>query len=600
MGATVNAAFGTTAQGRDFEKLLPLRVPHETRGLNLLHDPLFNKGTAHSTSERERLGLRGLLPPRVETMEEQVARVMANLAEQPDDIRKAVVLNELHDRNETLFHRCLVSHITELAPVVYTPTVGQVCVEYGDNFRRPRGMYFSAKDRGCFASMMYNWPQRDVHICVVTDGSRILGLGDLGVNGMGIPVGKLALYCAAGGIAPHRVMPVVLDVGTDRRELVEDPNYLGLKTPRLKGDELYEVVDEFMVAMKHHFPRALVQFEDFSSDHAATILEKYRHHTLCFNDDIQGTGCVALAGLLSAMRAQGKPAEALKDQRILVAGAGSAGLGVANMLVQGMVQQGLTEAEARSRFYICDKDGLLTSGRDPSTVDKAALPFLRQDASPLAEARKAGELREGMSLEEVAAVGKPTVLLGLSAVGGLFSQALVQGVQAAAEESGGSAVIFPLSNPTHKAECTAAQAYEWTNGKCVFASGSPFDPVEGPDGKTFIPSQCNNMFIFPGLGLGATVCGASVVTDQTLYASALSLAGCLTDEERAAGQVFPSVNRIRGVSEDVAHSVMMSSAEQGVASRVDASWSADQMRVFLRRKTYDPFYVPLGIDPYHQ
>jgi len=471
------------------------------------------------------------------TMESQVERIMAMIQEQPDDIQKAILLSELLDRNETLFHRVLVTYIEELAPLVYTPTVGRVCLEYGDRFRRPRGMYFSADDRGCFATMMYNWPQRDVHVCVVTDGSRILGLGDLGINGMGIPVGKLALYCAAGGIAPHRVLPAMLDVGTNNEALLKSPSYLGLRRPRLQGQEYDDVVEEFMVAMRHHFPRACVQFEDFSSDHAGDILAKYRDESLCFNDDIQGTGCVALAGLLSALKLWGSSATAaeLKDQRVLVAGAGSAGLGVASMLAQGMVQQGLSEAEARRRFYICDKDGLIGASRlsDPAKaqlLDPAARNFAQPDGD--------GVVKDGMTLLEAARAAGPTVLLGLSAVPQLFTKELVETVHGAAVAKGGRGIIFPLSNPTANAECTAEQAYGWTGGACVFASGSPFGAVN-MDGKTLVPSQCNNMFIFPGLGLGSTVSGALKITDTTLYASALALADCLTSDERGKGQVSP-------------------------------------------------------------
>ena len=565
------------------DKRLSLEPPHDSRGINLLHDPLWNKGTAFGISERERFGLRGLLPPRMLDMDDQIARFLAYLDDEKDDIRKAVCLSELHDRNETLFHRVLLDNIEKLAPIVYTPTVGKVCLEFGNRFRRPRGMYFSSADRGNFDAMMYNWPQKDVHVCVVTDGSRILGLGDLGVNGMGIPVGKLALYCAAGGIAPHRVMPVMLDVGTNNQELLDNPRYLGMAHKRLTGDEYFELVDEFMAAMRHHFPNACVQFEDFQSEVAGTILEKYRHNTLCFNDDIQGTGCVALAGLLSALQAQGKHPESLKDQRILVAGAGSAGLGVAAMLVQGMMQQGLSEAEARARFYICDKDGLIGAERE-GTLELTQADFMRRD------------LPAGMSLEQVAAAAKPTILLGLSSVGGLFSQTLVETVQASAEaQDSKGAIIFPLSNPTANAECTLEQALEWTGGKCVFASGSPFEPVTTPEGVTYTPSQCNNMFIFPGLGLGLSVGGAKKCTDATLYDISIALASSLTTAERANGQVFPTVSRIREVSEAIAIATIKSTIKQGLATKVK---EGEDIQALLDRKTYYPRYVPLGMSPY--
>jgi len=399
---------------------------------------------------------------------------------------------------------------------------------------------------------------------------------------MGIPIGKLALYCAAGGIAPHRVLPVTLDLGTDNEELLNDEYYIGMQHPRLKGAEYHDAIDEFVTAMRHHFKNVCIQFEDFSSDVAGVILDKYRRNTLCFNDDIQGTGCVTLAGILSALKAQGLSQSALRDQRFLVAGAGSAGLGVANMLVMGMMQQGLTADEARSRFYICDKDGLLGSDRAAS-LDNTQRMFMRD--------RGDGELPDGTPLLEVAKHVKPTVLLGLSAVGGLFTEELVRTVN---ENSHVRPMIFPLSNPTSNAECTAEQAYEWTNGRAIFASGSPFDPVDRPEG-TLTPSQCNNMFIFPGLGLGATVGGASKITDRTLYDISIALADSLTQAERDEGRVFPTVGRIREVSEKIAHATLQSSIHQGIATRVPVG--VDPLE-FLRKKTYDPIYVPLGRDPY--
>lgn len=556
------------------DRRIALKV--KIQGKQVLTDPLWNKGMAFPFEERERLALRGLLPPRQVSMELQIKRFLAGLAELDDDVQRAMALNELHDRNETLFHRVLVDNIEELAPLVYTPTVGRVCQEFGDRFRRPRGMYFSTADRGCFNAMLYNWPNREPHVCVVTDGSRILGLGDLGAHGMGIPIGKLALYCAAGGIPPHRVLPVMLDCGTDNPRLLKDPYYLGTQHPRLQGDEYYAMVDEFMAAMKYHFPHCLVQFEDFSTNNASQILERYRHSTLCFNDDIQGTGCVALAGILSALRSRGLPPEALQDQRFLVAGAGSAGIGVADMLVEGMVQQGLPRDQARARFYICDQFGLLGAARRDELDEKQRL-YARTDLS------------DGLSLMDCMQQSKPTVLLGLSAVGGLFQEDLIREMAAGCERP----IIFPLSNPTTAAECTAAQAVEWTDGRVVFGSGSPFDPVEY-HGRTVIPSQCNNMFIFPGLGLGATVSGAKRITERTLYDVSIALSDALTEAERERGQVFPSVGRIRDVSEKVALAAMLSAQQEGLDTKIG---SKDPLSL-LQSKTYEPVYCPLGRDPY--
>jgi malic enzyme len=370
-----------------------------------------------------------------------------------------------------------VDHIEEMAPLIYTPTVGQACKEFASRFRRPRGMYFTENDRGHMASMIYNWPHKDVHVIVVTDGSRILGLGDLGANGMGIPIGKLSLYCAAGGIAPHRVLPVVLDVGTDNPELLKDKFYLGVQQPRLKGNDYYQLVEEFMLAVRYRWPNVLVQFEDFSSDKAQTLLNHYRHHHLCFNDDIQGTGATTLAGLLGALRAKGEAVEALGDHVIVIAGAGSAGIGVAQVLKQAMMEQGRTEEEALKAFYVVDQNGLLGTKR-LSTLSKEQAQFAR-------------DTDDGLPLLEVIKKYKPSMLLGMTAVGGLFKEEMIRAMAANCDRP----IIFPLSNPTTKAECTAEQAFEWTNGNCIFASGSPFDPVTMPDGRTVYPTQCNNMYV---------------------------------------------------------------------------------------------------------
>lgn len=335
--------------------MAPIRI--SSQGADILHDPLFNKGTAFKSGERDRLRIRGLLPSRKLNILVQKERFLIAFREEESTIKKNIMLEDLHDRNETLYHRVLVDHIEEVAPIVYTPTVGQACQEFGTRFRRPRGMYFSEEDRGQMAAMVYNWPHKEVHVIVVTDGSRILGLGDLGANGMGIPIGKLALYCSAGGIAPHRVMPVVIDVGTDNQELLNDKFYLGVQKPRLRGDEYQYMIEEFMNAVRYRWPNVLVQFEDFDSSVAQSLLDKYRDDHLVFNDDIQGTGATALSGLLSALRASGAGVDALGDQRILIAGAGSAGIGIAQVLMQAMVEQGRSAEEAKNTFFICDQNG---------------------------------------------------------------------------------------------------------------------------------------------------------------------------------------------------------------------------------------------------
>jgi len=333
----------------------PIRI--SGGGIQVLHSPLFNKGTAFKSGEKDRLRIRGLLPHRVMNIGLQKERFLLALRAEESDIRKNLLLEDLHDRNETLYHRVLVDHIEEMAPLIYTPTVGQACMEFAARFRRPRGMYFTPEDRGNMAAMVYNWPHKDVHVIVVTDGSRILGLGDLGANGMGIPVGKLSLYCAAGGIAPHRVLPIVLDVGTDNKQLLHDQFYLGVQEKRLKGSEYFHLVDEFMEAVRFRWPNVLVQFEDFNSSVAQTLLDKYRNDYLCFNDDIQGTGATTLAGLLCALRAKGLDVNALGDQKIVIAGAGSAGIGISQVLMQAMIEQGRTEEEAKKAFFVVDQYG---------------------------------------------------------------------------------------------------------------------------------------------------------------------------------------------------------------------------------------------------
>ncbi|KAL7483638.1 hypothetical protein ACHAW6_009283 [Cyclotella cf. meneghiniana] len=552
--------------------LAPISV--NSRGSEILNNPLFNKGTAFKLGERDRLRFRGLLPPRRLNMFRQKERVLEEVRAEESMIRKNVLLEDVHDRNETLYHRILVDHIEEMAPIIYTPTVGQACKEFGMRFRRHRGMYFCEEDRGHMAAMVYNWPQKDVHVIVVTDGSRILGLGDLGANGMGIPIGKLSLYCAAGGIAPHRVMPVVLDVGTDNPELIKDPFYLGLQKPRLRGAAYYHLVDEFIQAVRHRWPNVLIQFEDFSSDKAQKLLNKYRDQVLCFNDDIQGTGATSLAGVLGGLRAKGEHPNALGDQRILIAGAGSAGIGVAQVLYQAMIEHGRTEEEARNCFFVADEKGLLGVERIGELSPEQAL-FARK-------------IDGGLSLNEIVNKYKPTMLLGMTAVGGLFTEQLIRDMAKHCERP----IIFPLSNPTTKAECSAEQAFEWTDGRCIFASGSPFDPVEMDDGRIFYPTQCNNMFIFPGLGLGVTLCGAKTVSDKMLYVAAEALANYVSEDELSQGKVFPSIKTIRDVSKKVAIAVIEEAIRTGQASKINQKHMED-LDAFVSRKMYDPVYVPL-------
>ncbi|CEG49476.1 nad-dependent malic [Plasmopara halstedii] len=519
------------------------------RGLNIIHDPLYNKGTGFPHVERDRLGLRGLVPPRRLKVEAQLAKLYETFSQEKDPLSKSRFLTDLHDRNETLFFRLLIMHMKEMAPIVYTPTVGLVCQKFGHLFRRPRGMFFSTRDRSQFGAMVHNWPCDDVEVIVVTDGSRILGLGDLGANGMGIPIGKLALYTAAGGIDPRKVLPVMLDTGTNNKQLLEDPYYLGVQQPRLIGEAFWSMVDEFMRAVRHRWPKVLVQFEDFSSEHAADVLNAYRLKQLCFNDDIQGTGATVLAGALSACERVGIP---LKEQRIVILGAGSAGLGVATTLLQGMLREGMTTEEARERFYILDQYGLLGESRE--SLNSGQQYFSRSD------------LADKTNLVDVIKRVKPTMLMGLSAAAGAFTQEAVEEMAKHTKQP----IVFPLSNPTSVAECTAEQAYEWTKG-----------------------NQCNNMFIFPGVGLACSVIQATRVTDGMLYSAAKALSQCMTPEEITNGQVFPSVENIREVSLKVATAVCQTAIEEDVASITPIIRRGGTLEHFVASKMYYPTYHAL-------
>jgi len=543
-------------------------------GVDVLHDPIFNKGTAFSSSERERLHIRGLVPPCELSIETQVYRVLRQYREQTTDLQRHLFLGALHDRNETLFFRTLMENIEEMAPIIYTPTVAEACLQFGTQYRRSRGMYFSANDKQQMHSMIYNWPYDEVDVIVITDGSRILGLGDLGVYGMAIPIGKLGLYVAAGGIHPQKVLPITLDVGTDNTAIRNDPSYLGLNMPRLKGEPYFSLVDELIDAITSRWPHALIQFEDFNTSAAEPILRKYRYKHLCFNDDIQGTGTVAVAGMLCCLKAMKLPYSALVNQRIVCLGSGSAGIGVVSSIVDSMVQEGLTEEEAKSRFYMLDKDGLL--GVERRTLTHTQRTFARSD------------LPDGLSLLETVKAAQPTILLGLSGVGQTFTEDVIKTMAANCKHQ--LPIIFPLSNPTSSAECSFEQAVQWTDGRLLFASGSPFSPVEYK-GKIFYPSQGNNMYIFPGIGLGATTCKAKYLTNKIFYRAALALASFVGEEDLTAGRVYPGIKQIRRVSEDIAVEVCNAAMEEGLAQ--EPNMTIGNIRDMVEAATYYPDYAPL-------
>lgn len=570
-----------------------------SRGVDVLHDPVFNKGTAHPLVERERLGLRGLLPPRVLTMEQQKARALDRYWHGQDYIdpsqiesggvthehtRKWLYLQELQDRNETLFYRLLCEHFVEMAPIIYTPTVGWACMNYHKLYRRPRGMYFSANDRGEMASMVWNWPHKNVDAIVVTDGSRILGLGDLGTNGLGIPVGKLDLYVGAGGFNPGRVLPCVIDVGTNNELLRSEPWYMGLKQPRLRGDAYYEIVDEFVQAVMGRWPRAVLQFEDFNIEHAAPLLERYRYSHCVFNDDVQGTAATAVGGLYGAMAVAGKPASALADQKFVVLGAGSAGMGVVSMIAQSMVKQGLSPEEAAARFYVLDHHGLITQKREG--LEAHVRPFARRDE----------QSQEKEAFIDVVRRVRPTALIGLAGAGRLFTPEALQLMAQYNERP----IIMPMSNPTSKMECTHEDAQKYCEGRAIFASGSPQPDVE-VNGKKCAASQANNMYIFPGLAMGAFLARGNIVTDGMLMAAAESLAYLITPEELEAGRVYPNMHKIRDISLNVALETMKAAAEEGhlhndIAMR-ELSKGDEYLRRYIHKHMYWPAYTNLQPPP---
>lgn len=532
------------------------------RGLALLRDPALNRGTAFTEEERDALGLRGLLPPVVLTQEQQATRILENLRALPNDLEKFVALNALHDRNEALFFRVVCDNIDEMQPLIYTPTVGLACQRFGHIYQRPRGLFITARDRGRIAQVMQNWPYR-AGIIVVTDGERILGLGDLGANGMGIPVGKLSLYVACAGVQPDACLPVVLDVGTNNMELLDDPFYLGLRERRIRGSVYDELVEEFITAAQKVFPGVVIQFEDFANHNAFRLLRKYGERIPTFNDDIQGTAAVALAGIFSALRVTGGK---LTDQKILFFGAGEAATGIADLVVSAMTSQGLKEHEARRRCWLLDSRGLVTRARTDLVEHKQ--PYAHEHAAV------------GDFLTAIRAL-KPTAIIGVAAVGGTFTREVLEEMARLNERP----IIFALSNPTSKSECTAEEAYRHTGGRALFACGSPFDPVKLA-GQTFVPRQGNNSYIFPGVGLGAIVSGAKRITDEMFMSAAHTLAHDVTETDLAQGSLYPALPRIREVSANIAAAVARVAYQRDLAS----AQAPDDINAHVQSQMYDPRY----------
>ncbi|MGE5612009.1 MAG: NAD-dependent malic enzyme [Bacillota bacterium] len=535
-----------------------------SKGTAWLQSPLLNKGTAFTEAEREILGLRGLLPPRVATLEEQVLRVMSNYRKKPNDIEKYIYLIGLQDRCETLFYRVIIDHLEEMMPIIYTPTVGKACQEYGSLFRRPRGFYVSAYDRGRVAQILQNWPRKDVRVIVVTDGERILGLGDLGTYGMGIPIGKLSLYTACAGIHPGVCLPVTIDVGTENEALLHDPLYTGLRQHRLRGQAYDELIDEFVSAVQTLFPKALIQFEDFANSNAFRLLRTYQSRVCTFNDDIQGTGAVVLAGIYSALRVTGGR---LQDQIILCLGAGEAGIGIGDSIVAALRQAGLGEDRACQCTWFVDSQGLIVKSRTsladrklPYAHDHACCPNLLSAIESL----------------------KPTILIGASGVPGSFSEPIIRAMARLNKRP----VIFALSNPTSKSECTAEEAYRWSEGRAMFASGSPFSPVN-LDGHIFVPGQGNNAYIFPGVGLGVVASQAKHVTNSMFLQAAQTLAAMVSPADLEQGRLYPPLHNIREVSVAIATAV----AEEAYRQRLARVRKPKDLGALIRAKMYEPQYT---------
>ncbi|XP_060681952.1 NADP-dependent malic enzyme-like [Hemiscyllium ocellatum] len=553
----------------------PSQQPHiKKRGYEITRNPHLNKGMAFPLEERLQLGIHGLLPPCFLTQDVQVLRVLKSYETKTNDLDKYIILMTLQDRNEKLFYRVLTSNIEKFMPIIYTPTVGLACQQYGLAFRRPRGLFITIHDKGHIATMLKSWPVEDIKAIVVTDGERILGLGDLGSYGMGIPVGKLALYTACGGVNPQHCLPVLLDVGTDNETLLNDPLYIGLKHKRVRGEAYDELVDEFMQAVTDRYGMScLIQFEDFANSNAFRLLNKYRNKYLTFNDDIQGTASVAVAGILAALRIT---KDKLNDHKFVFQGAGEAAMGIAHLLMIAMEKAGISKEEAVKKIWMVDSKGLITKGRTHLTHEKQVFA---QDHEPI------------RSLEEVVRKIKPTALIGVAAIAGAFTEKILKDMASFNKHP----IIFALSNPTSKSECTAEECYRLTEGRGIFASGSPFDPVTLADGRTFYPGQGNNAYVFPGVALGVIACGARHMDDDIFLISAEVLAELVTEKDLAEGRLYPPLGTIRDVSFKIAIRVVDYAYKHNLAA-----WypEPEDKEAFVRAQIYSPDYDSFVLDNY--
>ncbi|XP_066035712.1 NADP-dependent malic enzyme isoform X1 [Chamaea fasciata] len=544
------------------------------RGYEVLRDPHLNKGMAFTLEERQQLNIHGLLPPCFLGQDAQVYTILKNFERLTCDLDRYMLLMSLQDRNEKLFYKVLASDIEKFMPIVYTPTVGLACQQYGLAFRRPRGLFISIHDRGHIATMLKSWPESVIKAIVVTDGERILGLGDLGCYGMGIPVGKLALYTACGGVKPHECLPVMLDVGTDNETLLKDPLYIGLRHKRIRGQAYDDLLDEFMEAVTARYGmNCLIQFEDFANANAFRLLNKYRNKYCTFNDDIQGTASVAVAGLLAALRITKNK---LSDHTVLFQGAGEAALGIANLILMAMEKEGLSKDAATKRIWLVDSKGLIVKGRASLTHEKQRF------------AHEHGEMK---NLEDIVKDIKPTVLIGVAAIGGAFTPKILQDMAALNKRP----IIFALSNPTSKAECTAEQCYKYTEGRGIFASGSPFDPVTLPSGQTLYPGQGNNSYVFPGVALGVISCGMRHIDEDVFLTTAEVIAQQVTEENLREGRLYPPLVTIQDVSLKIAVRIAEEAYRKNTASTYP---QPKDLEAFIRSQVYSTDYNSFVADSY--
>ena len=548
----------------------PLYIPYA--GFTLLELPLLNKGSAFSQQERGQFNLHGLLPHVIETIEEQSQRSYQQFAAFNDAINKHIYLRNIQDTNETLFYRLIEDHLEEMMPIIYTPTVGEACQRFSDIYRRHRGVFVSYPDREHIDDILQNINRRNVKVIVITDGERILGLGDQGIGGMGIPIGKLSLYTACGGISPAYTLPITIDVGTNNQQLLNDPLYMGWREPRITGEEYYDFIDQVLTGIRRRWPHALIQFEDFAQKNAMPLLTKYRDKFCCFNDDIQGTAAVSVGSLIAASRAAGKQ---LKDQIVTFLGAGSAGCGIAEQIIAPLVAEGLSDAEARARVFMVDRFGLITENQ-PNLLD-----FQRKLAQKADVISDWANIEDVISLLDVVKNAKPTVLIGVSGQPGLFTQEVIEALNANCERP----IVMPLSNPTSRVEAVPSDIIQWTNGQALIATGSPFTPVNY-QGRLYHIAQCNNSYIFPGIGLGVIASGAKRVTENMLMASSNALADCSPLLKNAEADLLPPIADIQNVSRVIALKV----AQAAIADGVAVPLTDEQIQSNIEKEFWQPEY----------